>query len=220
MPRIFADNLVEDNLFIDEAESQSDRGLPTHPPPPKDSQTLRASPFQTKARPLKAAQTANRAQSKRVQQHKKSVVRKTARKQPPAKTARKQPITKPRGRQKAIARKSAPTRRKHRYKPGTVALREIRRAQKSTELLIPRIPFQRLVREIMSQVSRIGATFRIQGTALSALQEATEAFLIREFELSQLAALHRSRITLLVKDMRLVQKIVRVLAGEPGSKIN
>merc|ERR1712072_220906 len=70
----------------------------------------------------------------------------TARKSTGGKAPRKQLAAK-------AARKSAPTqtggvKKPHRYKPGTVALREIRRYQKSTELLIRKLPFQRLVREI------------------------------------------------------------------------
>ncbi|KAL4305116.1 hypothetical protein AHAS_Ahas16G0046100 [Arachis hypogaea] len=69
----------------------------------------------------------------------------TARKSTGGKAPRKQLATK-------AARKSAPTtggvKKPHRYRPGTVALREIRKYQKSTELLIRKLPFQRLVREI------------------------------------------------------------------------
>merc|ERR1712090_53518 len=71
--------------------------------------------------------------------------KKTARKSTGGKAPRKQLASK-------AARKSAPVsggvKKPHRYKPGTVALREIRRFQKSTELLIKKLPFQRLVREI------------------------------------------------------------------------
>ncbi|KAK0550795.1 Core histone H2A/H2B/H3/H4 [Tilletia horrida] len=66
----------------------------------------------------------------------------------------------------------------HRYKPGTVALREIRRYQKSTELLIRRLPFQRLVREISQDIWR---DIRFQSSAIAALQEASEAYLIDLF---------------------------------------
>ena len=69
----------------------------------------------------------------------------TARKSTGGKAPRKQLATK-------AARKSAPAtggvKKPHRYRPGTVALREIRRYQKSTELLVRKLPFQRLVREI------------------------------------------------------------------------
>ena len=63
----------------------------------------------------------------------------------------------------------------HRYRPGTVALREIRRYQKSTELLIRKLPFQRLVREIAQEFK---TDLRFQGSAVLALQEAAEAYLV------------------------------------------
>merc|ERR1719380_332299 len=67
----------------------------------------------------------------------------------------------------------------HRYRPGTVALREIRRYQKSTELLIRKLPFQRLVREIAQDFK---TDLRFQSSAVMALQEASEAYLVGLFE--------------------------------------
>ena len=93
----------------------------------------------------------------------------TARKSTGGKAPRKQLATK-------AARKSAPAtggvKKPHRYRPGTVALREIRRYQKSTELLIRKLPFQRLVREIAQDFK---TDLRFQGSAVLALQEAAEA---------------------------------------------
>ena len=81
------------------------------------------------------------------------------------------------------ARKSAPVaggvKKPHRYRPGTVALREIRRYQKSTELLIRKLPFQRLVRELAQEFK---TDLRFQSTAILALQEAAEAYLVGLFE--------------------------------------
>ncbi|KAL4676973.1 hypothetical protein H8957_016250, partial [Semnopithecus entellus] len=81
------------------------------------------------------------------------------------------------------ARKSAPStggvKKPHRYRPGTVALREIRRYQKSTELLIRKLPFQRLVREIAQDFK---TDLRFQSAAIGALQEASEAYLVGLFE--------------------------------------
>ncbi|KAI9321392.1 histone 3 subunit [Dichotomocladium elegans] len=105
----------------------------------------------------------------------------TARKSTGGKAPRKQLATK-------AARKSAPTtvlqskggvKKPHRYKPGTVALREIRRYQKSTELLIRKLPFQRLVREIAQDFK---TDLRFQSSAIGALQEAAEAYLVSLFE--------------------------------------
>jgi len=67
----------------------------------------------------------------------------------------------------------------HRYRPGTVALREIRKYQKSTELLIRKLPFQRLVREIAQDFK---TDLRFQSSAVLALQEAAEAYLVGLFE--------------------------------------
>lgn len=72
--------------------------------------------------------------------------------------------------------------RKHRYRPGTVALREIRRYQKNTDLLIRKLPFARLVREITLQLSPAGVVYRFQASAIEALQEGMEAALVRLFE--------------------------------------
>lgn len=94
--------------------------------------------------------------------------------------------------------------RPHRYKPGSVALREIRRYQKSTEMLIKRLPFQRLVREIAQDVR---TDLRFQATALMALQEAAEAHLVGLFESTNLCAIHASRQTIMPKDMQLARRI-------------
>src|SRR6204780_5237529 len=116
----------------------------------------------------------------------------TARKSTGGKAPRKQLATK-------AARKSAPTaggvKKPHRYKPGTVALREIRRYQKSTELLIRKLPFQRLVREIAQDFK---TDLRFQGSAVLALQEAAEAYLVSLFEDTNLAAIHAKRVTMYV----------------------
>ena len=98
--------------------------------------------------------------------------------------------------------------KKHRYRPGTVALREIRKYQKTTELLIQKLPFARLVREI-TQLT-IGRTdIRFQSTALVALQEATEAYLVGLFEDASECAVHAGRVTLMVKDLHLARRIRR-----------
>ena len=88
----------------------------------------------------------------------------------------------------------------HRYRPGTVCIREIRKYQKSTELLIRKLPFQRLVREI-SDTFR--SNFRFQSLALLAIQEACEAYLVGLFEDSNLCAIHAKRVTLMPRDVQL-----------------
>lgn len=107
------------------------------------------------------------------------------------------------------ARKTAPVdgcivKRPHRYRPGTVALREIRRYQKSTELLLRKKPFQRLVREIAQE---FGQDLRFQGSAILAMQEATEAYLVSLFEDTNLCAIHAKRVTIMPKDMQLACRI-------------
>ena len=105
------------------------------------------------------------------------------------------------------ARKSAPgtgVKKPHRYRPGTVALREVRKYQKSTELLIRKLPFQRLVREIATSFK---SDLRFQTTAVLALQEASEAMLIQLFEAANLCAIHGKRVTIMPKDLQLAKRI-------------
>ncbi|CAI9266482.1 unnamed protein product [Lactuca saligna] len=106
------------------------------------------------------------------------------------------------------ARKSAPTtggvKKPHRYRPGTVALREIRKYQKSTELLIRKLPFQRLVREIAQDFK---TDLRFQSHAVLALQEAAEAYLVGLFEDTNLCAIHAKRVTIMPKDIQLARRI-------------
>lgn len=147
----------------------------------------------------------------------------TARKSTGGKAPRKQLASK-------AARKSAPStggvKKPHRYKPGTVALREIRRYQKSTELLIRKLPFQRLVshlavafivpigtrrsspccrevntdRRFSPQVREIAQDFksdlRFQSSAIGALQESVESYLVSLFEDTNLCAIHAKRVTI------------------------
>ncbi|CAD6892238.1 unnamed protein product [Tilletia controversa] len=111
---------------------------------------------------------------------------------------------------KQLAAKAAKTvavggvKKPHRYKPGTVALREIRRYQKSTELLIRKLPFQRLVREISQDIK---TDIRFQSAAIGALQEASEAYLVSLFEDTNLAAIHAKRVTVMPKDMALARRL-------------
>ncbi|KAJ3557476.1 hypothetical protein NP233_g11732 [Leucocoprinus birnbaumii] len=92
----------------------------------------------------------------------------------------------------------------HRFRPGTVALREIRRYQKSTELLIRKLPFQRLVREIAQDFK---TDLRFQSSAVMALQEAAEAYLVSLFEDTNLAAIHAKRVTIQPKDLALARRL-------------
>lgn len=125
----------------------------------------------------------------------------TARKSTGGKAPRKQLATK-------AARKYGPhqggVKKPHRYRPGTVALREIRKYQKSTDLLIRKLPFQRLVKEIGQDFK---SDLRFQSTAMLALQEGAEAYLVGLFEDTQMCAIHAKRITIMPKDMQLARRI-------------
>mgnify|MGYP006191755391 CR=1 FL=1 len=92
----------------------------------------------------------------------------------------------------------------HRYRPGTVALREIRRYQKNTDLLLRKLPFQHLVREIAQDYK---SDVCMQSTAMLALQEAAEAYLVGLFHDTNECALHAKRVTIMPKDMQLARRI-------------
>lgn len=123
----------------------------------------------------------------------------TARKVTGGKFPRKQLATK-------AAKKSASdgVKKPHRYRPGTQALREIRKFQKSTGLLLRKLPFQRLVREIAQDFK---PDLRFTEKALEALQEASEAFLVTLFEDANLMAIHTKRVTIQPKDMAVALRI-------------
>ena len=102
--------------------------------------------------------------------------------------------------------------KKRRLRPGTAALREIRKFQKSTDLLIKKLPFQRLVREIaqdlkISDNKGMKHDIRFQSTAIAALQTASEEYLVGLFEDTNLCAIHAKRTTIMVKDMQLARRI-------------
>ena len=127
----------------------------------------------------------------------------TARKQatPAGKAPRKQVGNK-------AARKSAPAmggiKKPHRYRPGTVAIREIKKYQKSTELHIKKLPFQRFVKEIAQDYN---SGLRFQSSAVAALQEAAESYIVGLFEDTNLCAIHEKRVTIMPKDMKLAKRI-------------
>ena len=95
-------------------------------------------------------------------------------------------------------------RKKPRFKPGTVTLREIKRYQKTVDMLLPRAPFQRVVRTITNDMDH---SLRFQSQALQALQEATEAYVVGLFEDTNLCAIHAKRVTVQKKDMDLARRI-------------
>ena len=134
----------------------------------------------------------------------------TARKSTGGKAPRKQLATK-------ASRKAAPAtggvKKHHRFRPGTVALREIRRYQRSTELLLRKLPFQRLVREIAQGFK---TDLRFQSSAVVALQEASEAYLVGLYEDTNLCAIHAKRVTIMPKDIQLARRIRKEGGGGGG----
>ncbi|PLB49479.1 histone H3 [Aspergillus steynii IBT 23096] len=108
-----------------------------------------------------------------------------------------------------------PQGRSRRYKPGTVALKEIRKYQRTYDLLIQKLPFARLVREVALELlpADVGSELRWQSHAIQALQEAAEAFLVHLFEDTNLCAIHAKRVTIMQKDIQLARRIRGVWGG-------
>lgn len=125
----------------------------------------------------------------------------TARKSTGGKAPRKQLGLKP---AKKLAPQVGSVKKPHRFRPGTVALREIRRYQKSTDLLIRKQPFQRLAREVAQDYK---TDVRFQPSTVTALQEASEAYLVSLFEDCNLCAIHSKRVTIMPKDIQLARKL-------------
>ena len=100
-----------------------------------------------------------------------------------------------------------------RFRPGVKALQEIRAFRQTTQLLIPRLAFSRVVKEMAQQFKL--KDLRFQALALMALQEATEAFMVQLFEDCVLNAVHARRVTVMTRDMALARRI----RGEVGKKL-
>ena len=121
-----------------------------------------------------------------------------------AKAPRKQLANKAARKTTAVNNLPDAVKKPHRFRPGTVALREIRKFQKSTELLLRKLPFQRIVREIAQEYK---SELRFQSQAVLALQEATEAYMVGLFEDTNLCAIHAKRVTIMPKDIQLARRI-------------
>ncbi len=128
----------------------------------------------------------------------------TARKSTGSKAPRRPLATKAARTTKDVVAPEGGVKKPHRYRPGTLAIREIRRYQKSTELLIRKLPFQRLVREVAQDFRQ---DLRFQSNAILALQEASEAYLVGLFEDTNLCAIHAKRVTIMPKDIQLARRI-------------
>ena len=94
--------------------------------------------------------------------------------------------------------------RKFRFRPGTVAIREIKKYQKATHFMLPKAPFQRFIRSISDGID---SQLRFQSAALLALQEAAESYLTGLFEDANLCAIHASRMTVMKKDLDLARRL-------------
>ena len=116
-------------------------------------------------------------------------------------TARKKAVTTKKTKSAGTGSGAKKARRWH---PGTVALREIRKFQKGTALLVQKAPFQRLVREISTQHKQ---DLRFQSSAILAIQEATEAFVVSVLADTNLCAIHAHRVTIQAKDLHLALRL-------------
>lgn len=103
-----------------------------------------------------------------------------------------------------------PPKKKFRFRPGTVALREIRKYQKGTELLMRKTPFARLVKEIandLASASSFPEGVKFGAGAINCLQEAAEDYKVHLFEDANLNAIHAKRVTIAPKDIQLARRI-------------
>ena len=100
--------------------------------------------------------------------------------------------------------KPSDAQKKFKWKPGVRALREIQFYQKSTALLLCRLPFLRLVREVAQDFK---TDLRFTADAAYTLQCASEDYLVRLFEDSNLCAIHAKRVTIMPKDIQLARRI-------------
>ena len=184
------------------------KGLSTGEPPEPDPGMLPPGPRRTTGTSKPALNPGQRSGSvKAIQAEvKKAIAKKkaeerAARAAEAAKAAKKSGVKAPKGGVKKL----------HRYRPGTVALKEIRRYKKSTELFIRKLPFQRLVREIAGDhkviTSPLCGKVRFQSLAVKALQEASEAYLVGLFEDTNLCAIHAKQVTIMPKDIQLARRI-------------
>lgn len=117
-------------------------------------------------------------------------------------TARRRPPSNPGRRPATLATKAPkePQKKRRRCRAGTCALREIRRYQKVTELLLRKKPFERLVREVVQEYK---IDMRLAKPALEALQEACEMLLVEVLECTNLCAIHGKRVTIFKRDLHL-----------------
>ena len=184
------------------------KGTSTGEPPEPDPGMLPPGPKRTSGGSKPALNPGQRSGSlKAIQEElRKTIARKkaeehTAQAAKAAKAAKKSGVKAPKGGVK----------KPHRFQLGTVALKEIKRYQKSTELLIRKLPFQRLVWEIAGDhkviTSPLCGKVKFQSLAIKALQEASEVYIVGLFEDTNLCAIHAKRVTIMPKDIQLARRI-------------
>lgn len=120
---------------------------------------------------------------------------------------------------KAPAAPADKVKKPHRWRPGTVALRQIRQYQKSVDLLIPKAPFARLLREVVQNISGL-QDIRFQKAAIEAMHAAAEAELVAQFQATNLGAIHGKRVTIMPRDMHHARAMHSILPGKPVNRID
>ena len=126
-------------------------------------------------------------------------------------------VKKSAGKKPRALRKDGKPRKAHKFRPGTVSLREIRHYQKSGEPLLPVLPFKRVVREIAQDLTRDSPEgLRFKKSAFEALQAAAEDFLIETLEKSYKGALREGRVTLIDRDLK---RLAESQVGGSGTAI-
>ena len=122
-----------------------------------------------------------------------------------AKTKQTAKVGRKAGKSKKVKPAKAPgAKRQHRWRPGTVALREIKKFQKSTDLLIRKAPFQRLIRELAEKQK---SGLKWQSAACAAMQEATESYVVSLLSDTNLCAIQAKRVTIMPKDIQLAKRL-------------
>ena len=118
----------------------------------------------------------------------------------------------------ASAARVADVKKPHRYRPDTAALREIRRYQKSTDFLIQKLPFQRMLKDMTHNsleqlkhmdITKLLAIPRMQVSTVACHQTTSEAKLVELFEDTNLCAIHAKRVTIMEKDLKLAMRIAQ-----------
>ena len=194
------------------AKEESKVVVPFPPSPPSEEVTgptplIQPHSYQTAKESLYFREMARiKYTQRRLKNRKTTEPGKAARKQLATKAARKQVASTVRAGRKNPSRTQSTggVKKPKRFRPGTVALREIRRYQKSTDLLIRKLPMSRLIREIAQDFK---TDLRFQTGAIGTLHEASEYYLVELFDDTNLCTIHAKRVTIMPKDIQLARGI-------------